>query len=201
MYLFADKFAPKDKAMTAGIEVPCKDLKVQRKPLAGMMFAAAFSGLREHGLLSLEVVQKKILLVKTRQVVAKRLMDEARLGLEGAVMAGVGPQGDRVKTIVYKWFDRDSFDPWHHVISTSAEEALEQGFMKAVDAERGKVAGFILGKTRIEPDCSAITRLEGVANDFVTKWQNFQSSEPELYKELLEECSSGISSRLETRKD
>lgn len=201
MYLFADKFAPKDKAMTAGIEVPCKDFKVQRKPLAGLVFAAAFFGLREQGLLGLEVVQKKILFVKTAQVVAKRLRDEARSGLEGAVMALVDSQGDRVKSIVYKWFGRDTFDPWHRVVSASAEEAVERGFIKAVDTERGKVAGLVLGKTRLEPDCSAISGLESAANDFVTKWQSFQSSEPDLYKELLEECSTGIGSRLETRND
>jgi hypothetical protein len=81
LYLFADRVAPKDKALTVGVEVPCKDFKVQKKPLAASMFGAAFFGLRDRGLMSLELVQKKVLLVKTRKVVAKRLGDESGQGL------------------------------------------------------------------------------------------------------------------------
>ena len=201
LYLFADKVAPKDKKLTAGIAVPCKDLKVQRKPLAGLLFAAAFYGLREQGLVSLEVVHKKVVFVKTKHVFARKLRDEVRSGLEGAVLAGIGAEGEKAKTVVHRWFGSDSYDPWHFVILAAAEEAVELGVIKAVEAERGKVARLVLGKTHLEPDCSAIAGLEAAANEFVGKWQNFQTSEPELYKELVDECSAAISSRLETDDD
>jgi hypothetical protein len=116
-------------------------------------------------------------------------------------MGQVSPEGDRVKSIIYRWFDEDRSDPWDDVIQLAADEAVALGIIESLDAERGKVAGFILGKTRLEPDCDAIAGLESAASEFIAKWQNFQTSEPELYKELNEECASGISSRKEQSDD
>ena len=200
MYLFGDQVAPPDKALTVGVQVPCKELKVQRKPLTASMFAAAFFNLREQGVVGLEVVQKKVLFVKTTKVIVSRLQSGDRPGLEGAVVQNTAG-GESVKDIIRSWYRRDVTDPWRLVIDEAVSEAVAQGYFEGTDAGRGKIAGAVLGNTNMTPVCEKIAPLEGEFDKFLSGWNAFQTSEPDLYRELVDDSAGAIASRVESTDD
>lgn len=204
LYLFGDQVAPKDKALTEGVEVPCRGSKVQKRPLAAAMFAAAFFALREQGIVTLEVQQKKVLFVKTKKVVVTRTGADAggRPGLEGAVLAGLGNEASAtVSDIIRKWFGEDVVSPWSDVIGVAVEEAMEAGCFEAVEVERGRVARKLLGSTKVQPNCDRIAGLAGAFDAFLARWQEFEAGEGDLYRELLDDCAGAIKSRVEASDD
>lgn len=199
-YLFADRIAPKDKAMTQGAKVPCTEVKVQKKALAQTMFAVAFMRLRDQGQITLDIEEKGFLFFKWKKTKLRRTGSEGRPGLEGAVMETASEE-DGVRQVVWRWFGQDMRDPWRHVINQAIAEAGAMGYLKEVDAQRGKVAGFLLGKTDFQPDCDRIASLEGQFEEFAARWREFQQAEPQVYDEVMTECSKAIASRLESDDD
>ncbi|HVE75891.1 MAG TPA: hypothetical protein VND22_03880 [Actinomycetota bacterium] len=196
LYLFADRFIPPDKALTVGIEVPCKNIKVQRKPLTAEMFAVAFHSLREAGVITMELTTKKVLFVKTTRVGVTLVKQESRPGLEGAIVANAGGE-DHVKGIIRAWYGQDVDDPWSMVIKEGVDEAIGAGLMGHVDAERGAVGSLLMGKTRVEPKCEQIATLQPEFDLWAGRWDLFKGNEAQLYKELVGECGNAIQSRLE----
>lgn len=202
LYLYADRLMPKDKALTQGFEVPCRDTKVQMNPLAEHLLALSFWYLREQGLISLEIVRGKVLFVKTTKVVVRRTGTGTRPGLEGALLNHVGQDsGTKISDVIYRWYGSDSSNPHWDVVNAVTQEALAGGYLRTVDVDRGAVGGFLLGKTKLEPVCESIVPLEGAFNDVASRWQNFQTTEAELQKELLDACRDGIKSRRESDSD
>jgi hypothetical protein len=204
LYLFGDQVAPKDKALTEGVEVPCRGVKVQKRPLAAAMFAAAFLGLREQGLVTFEVQQKKVLFVKTKKVVVTRTGTAAggRPGLEGAVLAGLGSDASAtVSEIIRKWFGEDVYSPWSDVIGVAVEEAMGAGCFEAVEVERGRMARKLLGSTKTQPDCERIAKFAVAFDAFHARWKAFESREADLSRELLDDCAGAIKSRVESSDD
>lgn len=198
LYLFADKLMPKDKALTQGFEVPCRGVKVQMNPLAEHLLAWSFWNLWERRLISLEIVRGKVLFVKTTKVTARRTGTGATSGLEGALLNHVDSDSDtKIRDVIYRWYGTDSSNPHWDVVNAVTQEALSAGCMRSVDTERGAVTGFLLGKTKLEPVCENIAPLEGAFNDAASRWQNFQTTEVELQKELVDACRDGIKSRRE----
>jgi len=200
LYMFADRFIPLDKALTVGVQVPCKDIKVQRKPLTAEMFAVAFHALREAGVVSLEISTKKVLFIKTTRVDVKLLKQEPRPGLEEAIVANAGAE-ESAKGIVMAWYGQDVNDPWARVIKAGVDEAIGAGLMTHVDAERGGVGGFLMGKTRIEPVCEEIAKLQPEFELWAGRWELFKANEGDLYNKMIFDCGSAISARMEQDDD
>ena len=201
-YLFADRVAPKDKVTTEGLEVPCRGVKVQKKALVATAFAAAFVHLRDQGLIGLELQQKKVLFVKTRKVVVTRVGEATRPGLEGAVLEGLGPKATAtVDEVIRRWFGGDEFSPFDHVLDAIAAEALDAGCFEHPETEGGGRVRKLLARSVTVPVCERIAALEPDFQTFHSRWSVFQSSEPDLHDELIEECEKAIDDREEDPDD
>ena len=196
LYLFANRLVPRDTALTMGVEVPCAGVKVQRRPLAEIMFAAAFFSLRQQSLVQLSVGTRKVWFVTTGAVTVTRVGEGERSGLEGVVLQHLtGGPGDHVYDIIRRWLPTSVVDPWDRVIEHGVQEAAALGYLVKVDAHRGRVGAFLLGDTRLEGDCERIAALGRQYERFATHWQYFCRSERDLCRQLMKACAKAIESR------
>ena len=196
LYLFADRIVPRDTAWTTGVEVPCAGVKVQRRPLAALMFAAAFFSLRQQGLVELSLGTRRALFVPNQAVNVTGVAGAERPALEGAVLAHLtATTEDHVYEIIRRWFRTSAADPWHSVIEQGVQEAAALEYLVSVDAHRGRVGAWLLGETKRTGACDRIAALAGDYEEFAAHWQRFCRSERELCRPLMSECERAIRSR------
>lgn len=207
LYLFADRFVPEKKFRSVGVEIPCRNVQVKLEELAAGLFAVAFWSLREQGIIGLEAFRaRRMLVVPTTRVRVSGLGSAPRPGLEGEILKALGEKKeDHVYALVRRWFGTNSRSPHWDVVRVVIKEAMDLGYMSQKEEEtgRGAVTGFFLGKTRVklDPSCEKISSLEGHLEEFASRWENFQSSETELYGALLEQARKAINSRTESDSD
>ncbi len=196
---FAERFVPADRAFTAGTQLPCTGAKMQSKPLADLLVAIALWDLRERGLAGLEMAEHRGLIRRTQKLSVRRLGPPlGTAGIEDGLLAAVTDDPKRnnaVFDIVWRWLGRDSNEPYKQVIQAVVQALSGAGYYQAVDAERGRVTGAILGNTKLDPVCERITGLRPQFEALAERWSAFQRREPELYTQLLKSVSEGISSR------
>lgn len=203
LYLFAEQVMPPDKALSVGVEVPCAGVKVQRAPLVTGLFSIALWHLRQHGLVTLEYQERKRMMITTRQV----LVTPAGAGptggpLEGQLMGVLVSAGPRsVKDLVYQWFGEDVSDPYARVLAIAQQAAVALGAFAEVDAERGAVGSFLLGKTKYVPVCERREELRGAANDVLGGWNSFRTAEQQLAGQIEESAKKAVTNRTERDDD
>lgn len=143
-------------------------VKVPEQPLANVLFATAFWSLREQGHLYMELDKRS----RVRVRVTEREQSQRR-ALEGLIMANMPTKGGMdASSVIYSCWREDSINPWNDVLQVAAED--------------------VSGMSR---DCGKLAALAGAFDDFVRRWQRFQTSEPVLYQALLDECGGGIVAR------
>lgn len=200
-YPFADRFVPADRALTAGTELPCSGQKVQTKPLASTLLAVAFWGMRETGAAALEPFERKRLFMRQQRIRVNRLAPgpSGAVGIEDGLLAVVvnDRDGNAIDDLVWRWLERDSVDPHKAVVEKVVHALAGGGYYRIVDAERGRIAGAVLGKTKLAPVCERITGLAGAFEQVAAAWHAFQEREPDVHRQLRESCERGIGSRRE----
>lgn len=198
-YLFGDRVA-KPAGRFGGTVVPHAGVKVSQADLAALVLAVSFWGLREQGVLRLTltvrrrfgfVVRRRIELVATPEVTE-------RSGYDDLILGQVAQGRTSVYAVVRGWFRRDVNDPEGTVLAVAEREMVTHGLAREVDAERGAVGGFLLGRTRVEPDLDRIEQLWRTFEQTLAGWQRFQRDEPELAALLVKRCHQGIVSRRES---
>lgn len=205
LYLFADRMVP-EAGRFGGVEAPYYGTKVNAKQLAPLAFAVSIWRLRELGLVTLEKVAKKRLgMFRSEQVVVRPVgQPDLRSGYEDAVLRQLHAEPARELTVwdvVFRWFGQDQKAPYHHALHLATAEMVEQGLARRVDAERGAVAGFLMGSTRVEPLRDEIGRRWTDFEQLQSGWDQFRATEPDLAETLLEGCRKAISSRQESSDD
>lgn len=180
MYLFANELVPPVRGrFGGGVKVPCREIEVCKQSLAALLFATALWSLREQGHIRLASAEERswIPTRKRRRIRVITLVRAPSSGLEGRIMTYVSLQRtDDLFSIIGCVVAEESRDPWKDVVAAAADE----------------VSG-------VSQDCAKRATLEGALHDFAHRWQRFQTSEPVLYKALLDECGKGITARKQGR--
>lgn len=202
LYFYADKIISTGNITDWRTVIPCKDVKVKGLDLATLLFASSFWHLREQGLLQLEVLATKRLLVVRDTIVRVRLLEAGeRSGLEGAIVSLLSAEQEMaVIDLIVRWIGKTVPRPDELVVQGVQEEAVALGYMDEVDAERGRAAGKLMGKTRREPNCHMIATLEHDAEVAIARIEQFKTAEPNVYGALSADCKRGIGLRT-TRSD
>lgn len=198
---FADRLVPADRALTAGTTLPCSQQKVQTKPLAATLVALALWDLRGRGVIGFEPFTKKVLFRTTQHTGIRRVGGPLGVpGIEDGLLDAL--KGDleenAVRAVVFRWLGRDSRDPHGRVVATVEGNLAQLGLYEEVDAQRGRVSGALMGKTKLSPRCDRLAALAGSFDQLATAWKAFAVSEAALHAALLKEAGDGIESRRET---
>jgi hypothetical protein len=188
VYLFADRLIPKQSHLSDGTHVPCSGHVVETQALATLLFATGFWGLREAGLLAMEVAD---IGNGHREVRLKQLEESARPGLEGAILSNLGGQ-DALSEVVLRWSASRSTDPWHDGVREVVAEGVGAGFLHEVPPHGGVLARWFSGGSALEPDCVRIAGLMDRYESFTRSWGRFKSEESALHEALSEECRRAL---------
>ena len=201
LYLFADLWAPPDKALTQGHKVPCKEVKVAKNALAAGLFASSFWNLHQNGFITLDVYEHKRMLMRFTNVVATKLKEGMRPGLEGMILAAQNPIGGEKKSArdtIRDIFGGDVSDPHRTVIDWVKQEAAQGGVMS--ESRAGGLAGRF-GFVDLEPVCEEVAKFQPMGQAVITRWQSWAAANAGFAQLLLDECGSAISSRTESSDD
>lgn len=184
-----------------GIEVPCRDVAVKQDDLASLIFAMAFWDMQDKGLVTIELVKKKMLgLIPSKSVQVTKQSDEAPFPLESALLKRFQRSNTRsVHQVIYDWYGKDVPNPAGVPVKVIQQEALSLGYFSAVDAERNVISSKLLGSTKLVYQCGRIAELEVAASELKARWEQFRTAEPELSQALIEGCKGAISRRKESK--
>jgi hypothetical protein len=199
VYLFADRLLPSDTIVRLGAPVPCSTAQVKMTDLSRTLLAVTFWSLRERGLIELQLVRRRRLLLGSKWGIAVQRLDvEPAFGLERAFMtlpnidpdayvdqdtSGLpGPLGD-VSEVLSSWFAGGHEDPEWKVVETVLGEAEQVGLLK----RRGEHS-----KSTTVVSCAAISEQRPRYDAFENAWRDFQRSERTLHAQLLHACGRGI---------
>ena len=197
-YPFADRFVPRDTALTAGAVLPCSGVKVQKKPLGDSIVAVALWSLRETGAIRLEMFEKKRLLGKQRRLGVTRT-GTAGDGFAASLLPAVsadGPDKNTVEDVVWRWMREDVGDPHGVVLSRVVEHLASAGYFSAMSG-MASVKDQLRAGTGHQPDCARLEVLRPAFEALAGSWAAFTSSEAELHGQLLKEIGRGIGRRRE----
>lgn len=200
-YLFGDRcVAP---AGTFGGTTLPSGAKVQAGDLSALLWAASIWNLRQTGALTLSPVTKKSLgMFKVQHVeLAMGSHVVQKSGYEDVVMRAVGSGTTLAHDVIHQWYGRDVVDPEGHTFGLARRELVQFGLAREVDAERGAVGGFLLGRTRIEPIPETISPWWEHFTRVHPAWVQFTQAESELADTLLETCRKAIRNRQESDDD
>ena len=197
IYLFGDRFAPRDNILTRGLKVPCSEINVQRKPLTELMMVAALATLVQSGHITLAIGQRGVLLLKRNALHINLARSAAQDpgGLEGPLLRALtGRQGsDFVEDVVGRVIGPANVDPWGDVVNLAERAMLTLGLY----AEEKHTVMKLITVKRLTPDCARIAAVQPQAASAGSLLQAWQTGNPGLYQQLYADVKRGIQSRYE----
>lgn len=200
LYLGADAIAPKDKKLSMGLAVPCRDVSVDLKSFSGILVASAVWSLRETGAATVALEQKKGLFGSKSRVAVRPGSGEPASDLGKALVANLDRNDPYARGLVYRWLGDESTNPWATAISPVEAELVEAGMLTPEDPKgfAGKVGAFARGRVSMAGNAAAIAGVRAEVDAAVARWQAFRQHEAPLAEALVKECRDGIDNRLET---
>lgn len=197
LYLSADALAPKDRKLSMGVAVPCRDAQADLKQLSGVLVAAAFWSLREAGAVTIGSEAKKGLLRTKDRVAVRPTGNAAPTGpVEEGLLNAVGDKDPYAKDIVFRWLGRAWNDPWGAAVGAVENELADAGLVTRAAATGLK--GKLGARPVVTPDCARIEAVRGEAGAALDRWRGFVNGDPTLAEALLKEARDGVDARLET---
>ena len=202
VYLYGDHFVG-GGFLGGRIELPCRGVKVKKDELAEVAATAAFIGLAQEGYARLHIDQRRgtLGLRKHKAVFLHPLegVGTPRSGFEGRILGLLSDrQGLNNVVDILKRLVSESEDPWAEVIWRVSEGLLEQGYF--VEAERGRVAEFVLG-SKVLPDCQRIAALQGQVEPVRNMIVSFRIANPRIYAQLMKDVRVAIQARKSVESD
>lgn len=200
-YLAADRIANPGGALNS-IHAPCVDAKVNMADLCAKIFAVTFLRFRDDGLIKIELIEKKVLFVRTQHIVLHKQSETSGFqggaaGLFGSIGEG-GSAGDAVR----RWYGADYARPYLFILQTAREEALGAGFVTAEATQGlGEKVGAMLTGARVAPEPGKAAEIAAIVDSLAERWQRFIAEEPQLESALVKECNGAIKSRTEVAPD
>jgi len=215
LYLFADRvldpLTDKWRRLALGIPVPSGDTQVDMFALAQLLLASAFWGLRDRGLIDLELVAAS---TDGRDSAWRRLRqrrgrhtDELMLhvvreaplaGLEDAVMINLRVGGTiSVSAQIGRWLGTPCTDAVFRVIKVVSEEGASRGLCEPIEGSNATYARWLdcTAQTCFESARDRIAALEPDLYETVTQWNAFAAGEPDLCCGLLHTCFDAVRAR------
>jgi hypothetical protein len=199
VYLFGDRFAK--KARLGGHQLVYGGSKVKANDLAEQLLVAALAGLASDGYIGLETVEeKKLGLFTSRDVRVTRLQSPQEMlsGMEAAVWDNLtgNPEGDGVKDVIRRIIGGTCINPWANLLEIAKRGLAEQGYLNA-DKEELR---FRPDKVHWSANEELISQLEGRVEHVKVQLSSLETSEPVLYKQLVDSVKKGIKD-MEERSD
>jgi hypothetical protein len=199
VYLFGDRFAK--KARLGGHQLVYGGSKVKANDLAEQLLVAALAGLASDGYIGLETVEeKKLGLFTSRDVQVTRLQSPQEMlsGMEAAVWDNLtgNPEGDGVKDVIRRIIGGTCINPWANLLEIAKRGLAEQGYLNA-DKEELR---FRPDKVHWSANEELISQLEGRVEHVKVQLSSLETSEPVLYKQLVDSVKKGIKD-MEERSD
>jgi hypothetical protein len=150
LYLFAEKYIPEAKMLDWKEELP-SGAKVNQKKLGELSLVAALVYLREKGFIELDLQERKILFVKTRELVVKHCKeDDGSLnGLESVIHQIVKDEM-KLDTVIWNILPREVMNPWSDIISITKQALTEKGILGI--EPNGKILFITRTKSAIQGD-------------------------------------------------
>jgi hypothetical protein len=197
VYLFGDRFAK--KARMGGAQLVYGGNKVKHDDLGDKLLLAAFAGLDSKGYLGLEMVQEKVLGIRTiRDVLVTRLSSPAEPlhGLEAAIWDSISgdPKKDRVRPIISRITGGTCTNPWNDLVGVAKNGLAEQGYLNT-DKEELR---FRPDKVHWSANEGLILPLEGRVEEVKAMLSSLESRDRGLYKQLVESVQKGIKAMVES---
>jgi hypothetical protein len=191
VYLFGDRFAK--KARLGGHQLVYGGSKVKANDLAEQLVVASLAGLAGRGYIGLETVEeKKLGLFTSRDVQVTQLQSpETRLhGMDAAVWDNLtgNPEADRVKDLIRRIIGGTCISPWSNLVEITKRGLAEQGYLNA-DKEELR---FRPDKVHWSANEELISPLAGQTEQVKAQLSSLESSQPDLYKQLVDSVKKGI---------
>jgi len=201
VYAYADQFV--ETRGRGGVLLPCREVRVKKRELAGTAIAAALIALAEAGVVRLSLGTRRALfgLRKRSAVFVEPLQSPAAIGgLEGGLRASLDEDRDEnpVRAVVERLLPM-SGDPWADVIGRIEEDMLGQGYFIETEREK-KMARFFLGK-KLDPDCQRIATLQEQVPSVRQTLDRFHQDNEKLYGQLMDDVRRAIRARQEVDMD
>jgi hypothetical protein len=193
-----------------------------RRWLAERALAVALLALRDEGAVTMEVVTKKVMMVRRTHVLvsptgaagagaangttgaAGHAAANGTTG-RGAGHGGLGGQllavlakPETVSDLVYRWFREDVSNPAGYVVGMVEAIGAGCGYYRRVDREGGALRRVFRAKFTYEPIAERLALLEPLADALGARWQALARDEPDLYRELLADVTRAIGRRVES---
>jgi hypothetical protein len=202
-WLFADKLVSPSEAglfEPSGPGSPARWLFADKKEYATTVVGAAFWNLRRKGYITLEPYTKKLFGLFTIRGLRASLGPEARYdandSLEYLILLALRNKSPAdVSRITYAIMRDSARKPYAAMLRLPEGEALRTGCMVRVDAHRNKVMALVRGDTKLEVDTARVATFQSAFETERAAWEQFKTSEPDLYRALLDRCNAGIRSR------
>ena len=129
IYLYGDIFSPEVNVLHFREELP-SGKKVDQKQLANQVVLAAICSLYAQKYISLYIEEKKILFIKTKEVKAKRVIDENIFkGLEKDVFNHISANTfvkDSVSSLLHGYME----NPWEEILKIVKKYILDEKIIK-----------------------------------------------------------------------
>lgn len=196
MLLFAHNFIPAAGMLGAGAVAPCQpSVKVNAHELVNQMMAAAFWNLHRQQFISIEIGAKEGWIFKSTPVHVRLLRHETQSGLEHDFLETlrVRQTASTVEQTIMDFLQVDRPNPTQVMLDRAVEWAIHLGYGSLAN-KRGM---FKPSELNFEQNCQLINSLEAAARAFQTEWQQFQTQDAALYKEIIKDCQDAIGKRKE----
>lgn len=199
--LHGEQFA--SKALLGNIQLLHSDESVSINKLGEAILAAAFLACDEAGSIRLEMRQKKAMLgLRKVNRLCAAPGDPAVAWPAASLEEAIGrlaqryaeDDSDEVRNLVYGWLSQDSSSPWQDAIERIKAGLAERGLLDRIDEKRLKI--FTVTRYEMPPTTGALAAEQ--------RWEpvrrlldRYQQERPEIWKLLVGELKSAISSRTE----
>jgi hypothetical protein len=198
VYAYGHLFAKEAKLL--GAEVPLAHTKLNGQELAQMILVANWIQLAQTGAISLNISTSKLLFITTTTVAVKKVKDVPGGDITRALLAQLTGKSDKdyVKNIVYRMIGKDYPDPYGVVAGWARKDLLERGFYHA--EQRGAIAQMLAG-SKLLPIPDSLNTLSPLVQTVQSGLQQFQTTNAELYKQVMNDTLGGLRSRVEQDTD
>lgn len=198
----ADKIAKPAGGLTAmmAMNAPGTDAKVNQNDVAVKLLAYAFLAMHEIGALELNIVEKKVLFVKSTSVQTKRGAQPLPTdGVIGGIMKNV-VDGKTVRDAIWTWFGRDFSNPYSVTVQSVQQEAMAAGYLAQVKQNLGGALGHAFkGTLPTERVAERAADIENLRQAGALRWAGFAVKDAALVDNVLKQCSQALDARTESR--
>lgn len=148
------------------------------------------------GAISLQIASKKVLFVTTSWVQVQRAGTPGANAGAATALFNCTTNGKSVRDAVYAWYRQDVANPWPFAIQIATQEAIEAGYLAAVQQNiAGKIGSIFTGAMPTSIAAGKEADVRAIGEDAAKKWAGYTSADGALVEMLVKQCAGGISSR------